>query len=258
VSIFGFIRAEKANHPVAIMCRLLGVSRSGFYAWVSRPISVRRHEDSDLASRICRIHDMSRGTYGAPRIHAELRADGVRVGRKRVARLMGLEGLEGIHRRRFRATTIRDLAQAPAADLVEREFTADRPDRLWVADLTYVRTWAGWLYVSAVVDAFSRMVVGWSMRDDLRSDLAVDAIQMALYRRVKAPGGLVHHSDSETVGAGVPWVPDPHGDGHARMLVPGAPGFLTRTPIDELLSFLGYVGPLGAPGEALRLTVGVT
>ena len=138
---------------------------------------------------------MSRGTYGAARIHAELAADGHRHGRKRIARLMRQAGLEGAHRRRFRRTTEADPLRAPATDLVDRVFTADRPNALWVADITYIRTWAGWLYVAVVVDAHSRMVVGWSMREDLRAELVVDAIQMALWRRQVDPGRLVHHSD---------------------------------------------------------------
>jgi putative transposase len=195
VSLYRFIAAEKAEHRVSTLCRTLGVSRSGFYAWAGRPPSARRREDDELVERLRRIHQMSRGTYGAARIHAELRADGHRHGRKRIARLMRQEGLEGAHRRRFRRTTEADPLGAPAADLVDRLFTADRPNELWVADITYIRTWAGWLYLAVVVDAHSRMVVGWSMREDLRSELVVDALQMALWRRNVAPGQLVHHSD---------------------------------------------------------------
>ena len=195
MSLYRFIAAEKAGHRVSILCRALGVSRSGFYAWANRPPSARRREDHDLVERLRRVHQMSRGTYGAPRIHAELRADGLRHGRKRIARLMAEAGLEGAHRRRFRRTTETDPRRAPAADLVDRRFVAERPNALWVADITYVRTWAGWLYVAVVVDAHSRRVVGWSMREDLRAELVVDAIQMALWRRQVSPGQLVHHSD---------------------------------------------------------------
>lgn len=195
MSRYRFIAAEKAGHRVSTLCRALGVSRSGFYSWANRPPCVRRRADQELVERLRRVHQMSRGTYGAPRIHAELRAEAHRHGRKRIARLMRAAGLEGAHRRRFRRTTEADPARAPAADLVDRRFTADRPNALWVADITYVRTWAGWLYVAVVVDAHSRRVVGWSMREDLRAELVVDAIQMALWRRQLAPGRLVHHSD---------------------------------------------------------------
>lgn len=195
MSRYRFIAAEKANHGVSTLCRALGVSRSGFYAWASRPPSARRRTDQELVERLRRIHQMSRGTYGAARIHAELAADGHRHGRKRIARLMRQEGLQGAHRRRFRATTEPDPLRPPAADLVQRRFVADRPNALWVADITYIRTWGGWLYLAVVVDTYSRMVVGWSMREDLRSELVVDAIQMALWRRNIAQGQLVHHSD---------------------------------------------------------------
>ena len=195
MSLYRFIAAQKADHRVSMLCRTLGVSRSGFYSWASRPPSARRRKDTDLLERLRAVHQMSRGTYGAARIHAELAADGHRHGKKRIARLMREAGLEGAHRRRFRRTTERDPLRAPAADLVDRVFRAERPNALWVADITYVRTWAGWLYLAVVVDAHSRMVVGWSMREDLRAELVVDAIQMALWRRQVAPGQLVHHSD---------------------------------------------------------------
>jgi len=195
MSRYRFIAAEKASHRVSVLCRVLAVSRSGFYAWSGRPPSTRRRQDEDLIEQLRRIHHTSRGTYGAPRIHAELRAEGARHGRKRIARLMRHAGLEGAHRRRFVRTTQADPIRVPAADLVDRVFRAERPNQLWVADITYVRTWAGWLYVAVIVDAHSRCVVGWSMREDLRADLVVDAIRMALWRRNLAPGMLVHHSD---------------------------------------------------------------
>jgi putative transposase len=198
VSRFRFIAAQRASHPVSTLCRTLGVSRSGFHAWARREArdwrSPRFRSDQRLLAWIRRIHGASRGTYGAPRIHAELRAEGQRTGRKRVARLLRAAGLEGAHRRRFRRTTVRDASAPGAPDLVQRRFTADRPDALWVADITYIRTWAGWVYLAVVVDAFSRRVVGWSMRDDLRAELVVDACEMARWRRRPA-AGLVHHSD---------------------------------------------------------------
>ncbi len=176
------------------MCRVLGVSSSGYYAWRTRPLSARAQADQALLTHIRIIHAQSRGTYGAPRIHAELRDAGVRCGRKRVARLMSQAGLHGGHRRRRLRTTIRDEAAAPAPDLVVRAFATDRPNRLWIADITYVRTWSGWLYLAVVLDTFSRRVVGWSMADDLQSTLVVDALNMALWNRRPMPG-LIHHSD---------------------------------------------------------------
>jgi putative transposase len=176
------------------MCRVLGVSPSGYYTWRHRPPSSRAQVDQRLLDQIRAIHTQSRQTYGAPRVHAELRDAGVRCGRKRVARLMRQAGLEGAHRRRTTRTTMQDSSTVPAPDLVARAFVADRPDRLWVADITYVRTWAGWLYLAVVLDAFSRRVVGWSMADHLRTELVLDALNMAVWNRRPEPG-LVHHSD---------------------------------------------------------------
>ena len=195
--VFRFVERERAHHPVATICRCLGVSPSGYWAWARRGPSGRALGDAALGDRIAAIHRDSRGTYGAPRIHAELRDTGVGCGRKRVARLMRRAGLEGVHRRRFVRTTIRDRDAAPAPDLVKRRFIAAAPDRLWVADITYLPTWQGFLYLAAVVDVFSRRVVGWSMAGHLRSELICDALEMALVRR--RPGeGLVHHSDQGT------------------------------------------------------------
>jgi putative transposase len=195
VSRFRFIDAEKVSHPVALSCRLLRVSRAGFYAWRSRPPSCRSVADADLTRTIRGVHAGSRGTYGAPRVRAELAdAHGVRCGGKRVARLMRLAGLAGCHRRRRSRTTRRDEAAAPAPDLVRRAFIAAEPDRLWVADTTYLPTWPGFLYLAVVLDAWSRRVVGWSMADTLRSGLVVDALEMALHNR-RPPVGVVHHSD---------------------------------------------------------------
>jgi putative transposase len=185
---------EKANHPVARLCRVLEVSASGFYAWLRRAPSERARRDGELAERIVAIHEDSRGTYGAPRIHAELKDEGRPVGRKRVARLMRALGLQGVHRRRRARTTRRDERAAPAPDLVGRDFSAPGPDALWVADITYVPTWAGFLYLAVVLDAFSRRVVGWAMAAHLRTELVLEALEMAI--RTRAPGpGLVHHSD---------------------------------------------------------------
>jgi putative transposase len=192
---FRLIEQEKAHHPVSQLCRVLGVSRAGFYAWQSRPPSVRAVVDQQLTEQIRTIHARSRGTYGAPRVHADLRLDhGVQVGRKRVARLMRAAGLIGCHRRRRRGLTRRDPQAAPAPDLVNRQFTATAPDRVWTADITYIPTWSGWLYLAVVLDVYSRRVVGWAMADHLRTELVIDALDMAIWNRRPNPG-LVHHSD---------------------------------------------------------------
>ena len=174
------------------MCGLLGVSASGYYAWQGRAPSARAESDGAMLARIRDIHRASRGTYGAPRIHAELVAQGHAVGRKRIARLMRRAGLRGISRRKGTRTTIRDARARAAPDLVERAFTADASDRLWVADITYIPTWAGFLYLAVVLDAFSRRVVGWSMANHLRTRLVLDALDMALWQR--RPSGVIHHS----------------------------------------------------------------
>ena len=194
MSLYRFIAAEKANHSVSLLCRLLGVSRSGFHAWERRPPSDRALADGWLTDRVATIHRESRGTYGARRVHAALRQEGVRVGRKRVERLMRARQLSGSVPRKRAKTTIRVDGVRPAADLVARDFAPSAPDQLWVADIKYIPTRAGWLYLAAVVDCFSRRVVGWSMRDDLRAELVVDALEMAVARRQPQPG-LIHHSD---------------------------------------------------------------
>lgn len=187
------MKAHRAEHRVATMCRVLGVSTSGFYAWLVRKPSKRAQRDAELLAKIRRIHAESRGTYGAPRIHAELVDEGERVGIKRVERLMRQAGLEGVSRRKKRKTTQRDADARPALDLVQRDFTADGPDRLWVADITYVPTWAGFLYLAVVLDAWSRRIVGWCMANHLRTELVLEALEMALWQR--RPDGVIHHSD---------------------------------------------------------------
>jgi putative transposase len=195
VSRFRFIEAEKAHHPISLMCRMLGVSRSGFHAWRHRPPSQRQLSDAWLLERIGQIHRENRGVYGAPRVHAELRlAHGIHVGRKRVERLMRQAGLSGLVPKRRGRTTIRVPGVRVAGDLVKRQFRPISPDVLWVADITYLRTWEGWLYLCAVQDAFSRRIVGWSMADHMRSGLVVDALNMAIARR-RPEAGLIHHSD---------------------------------------------------------------
>ena len=185
---------EKAVFPVATMCRVLGVSPSGYWAWRGRAPSARSLADAELTRRIAGIHVRSRGTYGCPRVHAELVATGRPCGRKRVARLMRLAGIAGVHRRRYHATTVRDPAATPAADLVRRDFHPSGPDRLWVADITALPTAQGFLYLAMVLDAWSRRVVGWSMDRCADAGLVSRALDMAIGRR--RPGeGLVHHSD---------------------------------------------------------------
>jgi putative transposase len=187
------VSANEAVYAVATMCRLLEVSPSGYYAWRERAPSARARADAMLIERIRAVHARSRGTYGVPRIHAELAAEGHHVGRKRVARLMREAGLAGVSRRKGTCTTRRDHDARPAPDLVERRFEADGPDRLWVADITYVPTWVGFLYLAVVVDAFSRRVVGWAMANHLRTELVLAALNMAIWRR--RPAGVIHHSD---------------------------------------------------------------
>lgn len=201
MSAYRFIAAEKtagSTLPVRVLCRCLTVSSSGYYAWRERPASARAVADAALTATIQAIHAASRGTYGAPRVHAELTDPGgayrLRCGRKRIARLMRLAGVVGCHRRRSRRTTVVDPTAAPADDLVKRDFAPVAPDRLYVADITYVRTWEGWLYLAVVLDCFSRRVVGWAMADHLRTELVLEALGMAVWQR-RPPAGAVHHSD---------------------------------------------------------------
>jgi putative transposase len=175
------------------MCRVLGVSSSGYYDWLNRAPSARAVADAHLTERIWTHHLVSRGTYGAPRIHADLAEEDTHVGRKRVARLMRAAGIVGVSRRKKQGTTKRDRTAQPVPDLVDRNFTADAPDQLWVADITYIPTWSGFLYLAVVVDAWSRRVVGWSMATHLRTELVLSALEMALWRR--RPEEVIHHSD---------------------------------------------------------------
>jgi putative transposase len=188
------IAVEKANHSVKTLCRVLGVSRSGFHAWARRAPSERALSDAWLSERIGQIHAASRETYGAPRVHAELRRQGVPVGRKRVERLMRAGDLSGLHRRRKGKTTIRVQGVRVADDLVDRDFSAQAPNQLWMSDITEIPTWEGKLYLASVLDGFSRRVVGWAMRSDMRAELVVEALEMAVSRR-QLPSGLIHHSD---------------------------------------------------------------
>lgn len=193
---FAFIDREKAFYDVAVLCRLLKVSRSGFYAWRSRPRSARALADEVLTEQIRTAYDDNRQVYGAPRIHAELADAGVQVGRKRVARLMRAAEIVGCHRRtRPFGITRQDPRAEAAPDRVDRKFVASAPNQLWVADVTYVPTLQGWLYLACVTDVFSRMVIGWSMASHRKTDLVVDAVNMAVHRRGGRVPGVIHHSD---------------------------------------------------------------
>ena len=187
------MKAHRAEFPISTMCDVLGVSTSGYYAWLDRPPSGRDRRDEELTEMIEQIHEQSYGTYGSPRVHAELKARGERVGKKRVARLMRAAGLRGVSRRKCPTTTTRDDRARPAPDLVDRQFDVDGPDELWVADITYVPTTTAFMYLAVVLDAYSRRVVGWSMADHLKTKLVTDALQMALNRR--DPDEVIHHSD---------------------------------------------------------------
>jgi putative transposase len=196
VSAYRIISAEKANGiPVSLACELLDVSRSGYYEWATRAPSDRELTDAWLTEKIVQIWKANREVYGAPRIHAELAiAHGINVGRKRVERLMRAAGISGLVPRKHGRTTVRVQGVRVADDLVKRHFRPDRPDVLWVADFSYLRTWEGWLYLAAVQDAFSRRIVGWSMADHMREELVIDALRMAVSRR-RPPEGVIHHSD---------------------------------------------------------------
>jgi putative transposase len=191
---FRLIDAKRAQHPVSLLCSVLGVSRAGYYAWKDRPASPRARRDDELTALIRQIHSESEGSYGWPRIHAELRGRGVRVSRKRVARLMRQAGLSGLLVRRRGKTTIRVPGVRPAPDLVARDFNPTAPNRLWAADLTEIPTWEGTLYLAAIIDCYSRRCVGWAMAEHMRAELVVEALEMAVFQRKPDPG-LIHHSD---------------------------------------------------------------
>jgi putative transposase len=223
--VYLFVGKEKANHPVVTMCRVLGVSTSGYYAWRKRGPSPRSQRDGELTAVIRTIHEGSRGTYGAPRVHAELVLGyGIGCSRKQVARLMRAAGIAGIHRRRRRGLTRRDPARPSYADLVKREFMPESPDKLWVADLTQHRTGEGWFYLGVVLDAFSRIVVGWAMGDRPVTELTVDSLTMAVNKR-RPDSGLIHHSD--------------HGTQY------------TAVAFGQALTDAGMLGSMGTVGDAL-------
>jgi transposase InsO family protein len=196
MNLYAFIEAEEEEQRnVSTSCELFEVSRSAYYVFAAHTPSLRELSDAELAKRIEEIHRDSRRTYGAPRVHAELKAEGIACGRKRVARIMRTKGLVGVSPRRYKTTTIADPAADPIVDLVKRAFGPDaiELDTLWCGDITCIRTWEGWLYLATVIDVASRRVVGWSMADHMRAELVCDALGMAIEHR--RPGALIFHSD---------------------------------------------------------------
>ncbi len=191
---YACIDRRRDGYPVCMMCRLLRVSASGYYAWRTRSESSRTKSDRELMKEIRRIHQDSKGVYGSPRVHAELVAEGVKVGRHKVAGLMRLQRLRGCPKRRFRVTTQRDPSHPVAKNLLKQDFTADAPNQRWVADITYIPTHQGWLYLAVVMDLYSRRIVGWSMSRWMDRRLVLDALRMAIDAR-RPEGPLIHHSD---------------------------------------------------------------
>ncbi len=194
MSRYRFIQAHQAAASISLLCRVLGVARSGYYAWRRRGVSTRTQADQDLAEQISLIYQQSRQTYGSPRVHAALRQSGVRCGRKRVARLMRQASLQGCRARRRIRTTRSDPGHVPAPNLVERRFAVAHPNQLWVGDITYIPTWEGWLYLAVLIDACSRRVIGWAMANDLGGELTLAALTMALERQ-RVGTQLVQHTD---------------------------------------------------------------
>lgn len=193
MTLYRFIDAERAETPIRLLCRTLDVARSAFYGWRKGERSTRDQEDSRLAVHIRAIHRRSRGTYGSPRVHAALRQQGFCVSRKRVARLMASLGLSGVPKRRFRRPGGARVVHV-AENLLQRDFTTDAPNRAWVADITYIHTAVGFVYLAVVIDLFSRKVVGWSLAAHMRTQLCLDALAQAVASRAPAEG-LIHHSD---------------------------------------------------------------
>ena len=191
---YACIERRRDDYPVRMMCRQLKVSASGYYAWRSRPESLRAKSDRELVPKIKQIHAASKGVYGSPRVTAELASEGYRVGRNRVARQMRLEQLKGCPRRHFRATTQRNLAHRAAKDLLQRDFTAALPNQRWVADITYIATSQGSIYLAIVMDLYSRRIVGWSMSQWMSRRIVVNALRMAIESR-QPQHKLIHHSD---------------------------------------------------------------
>lgn len=191
---FALIHAEKAQFPIVALCRALGVSRRGYYAWAQQPEGARAAAHRELCREVLHIHKSSRATYGSPRIHAALRANGTRISKTRVERAMSEQGLSGRRRRSFRNTTVRDNSHNVEPNTLARDFTAARPNKRWVTDITYIRTAGGFSYLAAIIDLFSRKVVGWALGTDLSTELALRALRNAFAHR-RPPLGLLHHSD---------------------------------------------------------------
>lgn len=204
---FALIEAEKAHFPVTVLCEVLEVSRSGFYAWQNRPPSARATEDARLAGEIAAAHGKSGERYGSPRIHRALRKKGVRVGEKRVARLMREKGLEGRRKRRFKRTTDSKHTSPIAPNLLKRDFEPAGPNQAWAGDVTYIATGEGWFYLAVLLDLFSRRIVGWAMSSSNDTALALDALRHAVCCRRVIPAGLVHHTDR-----GSPYASDDYRD----------------------------------------------
>jgi transposase InsO family protein len=191
---FTFIQMEKAVYSLCILCRVMQVSRSGYYKWLGRTRSARAIRDAELTTKIRAIHNHSRQTYGSPRIHAELREEGTPISRKRVARIMRQESIAGVPRKRYRHTTDSNHKYAIASNLLNRTFDVKTPNTVWSCDITHVWTWEGWIYLAVVMDLFSRRVVGWAAAHHMRTELVLNAFDMAVARRSPADG-IIHHSD---------------------------------------------------------------
>ena len=191
---FGFVHAERANYPVAMLCRVMDISRSGYYRWKNAAPSRRQIENLKLKPEIAAVHEESRKTYGSPRIHAELVARGYEVGRNRVARLMRELGLSGAFQRRFRRSPPTGDGHSFGPDLVKRNFRPPAPNRVWASDISYVKTEEGWVFLAVVLDLFSRKVVGWAMNRHMRTSMVLDALHRAIGSR-EVGQGLIHHSD---------------------------------------------------------------
>jgi len=196
VSTYRLIHAQKASFPIVMMCRLLKISRASYYAWVDRPASARSVRSQALTERITVLHKASDGVYGAPRLLVDLREEGVVVSGKTVAKAMRASGLRGVAPRRWRTTTVPEPDPANIAiDRVKRHFDQGRLDAVWVGDITYLRTWAGWLYLATVIDAHSRRVIGWALAEHMRASLVTDALTMAVVQRGHPVTGVIFHSD---------------------------------------------------------------
>jgi len=191
---YRFIQAEKASYPVEVLCQVLGVARSGFYAWCRRPTSARAQQNHGLVTHIRACHQASRGRYGSPRIHQDLQAQGFQVGRHRVARLMRLHDIRSVSRRRVWRARAGVPPEVAATNILRREFAATRPNEKWAGDITYVPTRQGWLYVAVLMDLYSRRIVGWARAAQQTTTLTLTALEMALRRR-RVSAGLLHHSD---------------------------------------------------------------